>query len=422
MILAILLAGCVFATYGEANTYRRITRTHGLTREKVEPVKEGEQVSKEPGLTYAPETGLTVDAWDLTFDPSTTFVFQGTPDPNVPGARKTGVSWVLYLDFIKKFEDWGVAFFELKTGMGRALANSLSLFNDVNYNSDDVGGNAKAHVFWYKQFLFDRQLSILCGKILSRGLFAQSEYAGDDDTQFLGYIFNESPTIEWPWDNAFTINSELCLDSMDYLEYSFNYWEGDADWQKVFKGGIYTMQVNVKPSKLFDLDKSQWDGNYRFYAWLNTLFHTKLVDTGSTPTTDTKEFNYGFGLSFDQMITDVYGVFVRCGFQRPDLIPAAGGPTIGFSWAAGGQMNGKYWGRENDVLGLGVGQVVTSKEYVDAGNPGKTEGHLEAYYSFAVTDYLFISPDAQLVWNPAGAPAGATDPVFVYGVRVHADF
>lgn len=422
IFVGLLLLGVLFAPYGETSSYQRIKKTHRLNREKTDLALEKKQVSVNKGLQYSPKTGLYIVPWDLTFDPSSTFIFQGTPETNVANSRKTGASWVLYLDFIKKFDDWGVAFFELKTGLGGALADSLSLFNDVNYNSDPLGGNVKAEVYWYKQFFFDRQMSILCGKILSRGLFAQSEYAGDDDMQFLGYIFNESPTIEWPAGKGFTINSEICLKSMDFMEFSFNYWEGDSDWERVFNGGIYTMQVNIKPSKLLGMDKSQWDGNYRFYSWLNTRFHTKLVDFRSTPSSDVKEYNYGFGLSFDQMITDVYGVFARCGFQRPDLIPAVGGTTVGFSWVAGGQMKGKCWGREKDVLGIGVAQVVPSKEYVKSGQPGRTEGHLEAYYSFAITDFLFISPDTHLVWNPDGVSSEVTNPVFVYGLRVHADF
>ena len=422
IFIGFLLLGLVLVPYCDASTYHRISKTHRLNLDNGDIDQERKKVSVDDALQYSPETGLHIVPWDLTFDPSSTFIFQGTPKTNVQNSQKTGSSWVLYLDFIKKFENWGVAFFELKTGLGDALAKSLSLFNDVNYNSDPLGGNVKAEAYWYKQYLFDKQVSVLCGKILSRGLFAQNEYAGDDDTQFIGYIFNESPAIEWPAGKGFTINSEVCLKSMEFLEFSFNYWEGDADWERVFEGGIYTMQVNIKPSKLFGMDRSQWDGNYRFYSWFNTRFHTKLVFAGSVPSPDVKEYNYGFGLSFDQMITDIYGVFVRCGFQRPDLIPAGGGTSIGFSWSAGAQMKGEYWGREKDVFGLGLGQVVPSKEYVKDGNSGRTEGHLEAYYSFAITDFLFISPDLQFVWNPDGLPVKDIDPVFVYGLRVHADF
>jgi carbohydrate-selective porin OprB len=85
-------------------------------------------------------------------------------------------------------------------------------------------------------------------------------------------------------------------------------------------------------------------------------------------------------------------------------------------------MTGKYWKREKDILALGIGQVVPSKEYIRAGNQGRAEGHLEAYYSFALTDFIFVSPDLQLVWDPAGVSSQTTDPVFVYGLRVHADF
>ena len=421
-VLSFLSVNCIQAFAEKTVEKQAGLEDDGVTPKEPEFDEDQEAKAEKKTFEYNPVDGITVVPWDLRLDPSSTFVFQGTPDPNVKGARETGTSWVVYYDFTKKLGDWGIAFFELKQGIGRALANSLDLFNGVNYNYYDDGGNLKARTFWYKQFLFDKQVSILWGKVLARGLFSQSAYAGDDDKQFLGYIFNESPAIEWPADYAFTINTQFRPKEIDFMEFEFNYWEGDSDWEKVFEGGIYTAQVNLKPSELFNLDKTQWDGNYRFGAWLNTRFHEKLVKSGAAPSSDTKEFNYGFSLSCDQMITDVYGAFLRCGFGRPDLIPAGGGVTVGFSWSAGGQMKGTYWGRENDVLAIGVGQVIPSKEYADAGNPAKSEGHLEAYYSCAITDYLFISPDLQLVWSPDGAPASTTDPVFVYGFRVHADF
>jgi len=397
---------------GNARTHQKVFKEHKEERDRGDIFK------------YDPVDGLTIIPLDTIIDPSTTFVFQGSPNPDIQHKKNNGVSWVLYLDIYKKFWDWGIAFVEMKLGIGDTIERSLNVFNGANYNSYPIGGNFREHEFWYKQFLFDKQVTITLGEVSGRDMLAQNKYAGDDDIQFLAYIFNRPPTVEWAPAYTFTIHTDICINKFDFMDFQFVFMEGDADWEKIFDKGIYGWQVNLKPDKLFNLDPEQWAGNYRFYSWVNTRFHTKLVDEGDMPTTDTKEINYGFGVSFDQKITDVYGVFARTGFQRPDLIPAGDphGTTIEFAWAAGGQMTGKYWGRKGDIFGLGVGQVVPSREYAEAGNSGRAEGHIETYYSMALTRFLFVSPEAQLIWNPGGIGTGAADPVFVYGLRVHADF
>ncbi len=184
-------------------------------------------------------------------------------------------------------------------------------------------------------------------------------------------------------------------------------------------------QVNLKPAGLLGMDTEQRDGNYRFYAWINDRFHEKLVDEGDPATDDTKEMNYGFGFSFDQIITDVFGVFTRFGWQRPDIIPVDESSTIECLWSLGAQARGKYWNREDDVLAFAVGQVFPSKEYEDAGNPGSGEGHVEAYYNYKVNEHLSISPDIQLIWYPNGvnkSSEGDNDLIVVYGIRGQVDF
>ena len=81
--------------------------------------------------------------------------------------------------------------------------------------------------------------------------------------------------------------------------------------------------------------------------------------------------------------------------------------------------------REDDVLAFAIGQVFPSEEYKDAGNPGKGEGHIEAYYKLQVNKCLAISPDIQLIWNPNGvgkSSEGDNDTIFVYGMRAYLEF
>ncbi|OIO34626.1 MAG: hypothetical protein AUJ70_00600 [Candidatus Omnitrophica bacterium CG1_02_40_15] len=167
-------------------------------------------------------------------------------------------------------------------------------------------------------------------------------------------------------------------------------------------------------------------GNYRFYGWNNNANHTKWLDTGKT-----KESTYGFGLSFDQKINDIVILFTRYGWQKPEVynseLTAADGSNYSLeqSWSAGFQVEGKPWGRDNDVFAFAVGQVMPSGDYEKAneGYLAKAEGHLEAYYKIHVNDHLSISPDFQYIWNPFGKDvAGNTDGIFVGGMRAQVDF
>jgi carbohydrate-selective porin OprB len=120
------------------------------------------------------------------------------------------------------------------------------------------------------------------------------------------------------------------------------------------------------------------------------------------------------------MITDVYGLFGRFGWQEPRV------SDLEFHWSLGGQMTGKFWGRPEDIVAVGVGQAIPGKPYGDAGNPNNSETHLETYYAFKVNEYLTISPDFQWIWRPDGVGkknvTESGDTIFVYGARGQVGF
>ncbi|MFH1552989.1 MAG: carbohydrate porin [Candidatus Omnitrophota bacterium] len=378
-----------------------------------------------PWILYNPGEGITVKGIDARIQPSTTLFLQGTPNTNTgDGHGRFGGSWVGYLHITKGLGEWAFTSALFEFGLGDTIQKRLSLLNDVNYNAYDVGGNIRLRTYYYEQYLLDKQITLFCGKSNPRNMVDQVKYASDDDTQFIAYIFNRSPVLEWP-SYTFTMHANVSPKVIDFLECEFNYFEGDANWQKIFTHGVYTAQINFKSAELLDLDPANWEGNYRFYGWLNNRKHAKLVEEGEASSAKANESNYGFGLGFDQMLGDVFGVFGRFGWQRPDLIPADGGATIDLSWSSGAQMTGRYWDRENDILAIAVGQLFPSKRYKEAGYNAAPEGHIETYYSFQLNKCLRISPDFQLIWNPDGVSkksAGDSDPIFTYGVRMHMVF
>lgn len=358
----------------------------------------------------------------LSIHPYATIILQGTPRANRTDQSEFNGCYKADVDIEKEFGDYGLAFINFEMGGADTIMSQLDLFSNVNNNANDTGANVTLNKVWYQQYLFDKQMRLLAGKLDPTDWFQKNKYEDTDSMQFLTKMFNNSPTIEWPPGKIFGAHTYMCFKEADFIEARINFFEADGDWKNVLDNGMYVGEIAIKPDVLLKLDHEQWGGDYRFYGWVNTRNHAKLVDEGDAPST-AKEANFGFGISFNQALTDIYGMFCRFGWQRPDLIPAPGGPTdatFEWSWSAGAQMIGKYWGRDKDVVAFAVGQIVPSREYKDAGNPASAEGHIETYYRCQLNEHLGITPAVQLIWNPDGVSDGNV--IFVYGGRAYINF
>jgi len=342
------------------------------------------------------------------------------PDGQTLKKSRTDASYSADITLAKEFKEIDArAFLHLEGGQGQGLENHLTLYSNVNRDSDDHE-NVRITELWYEQSLFKDRAALTFGKLDPTAYFDVNEVANDETTQFLGRIFRNSPTIEFP-DN--TAGIRVAYMPKDWLELSYGLFNGNSDtWSKMFDNLFNVGQVRFETG-FFGLD-----GNYRFYGWNNNLYHTKWLDTEKT-----KEAAYGFGLSFDQKVNSTITAFLRYGWQDPKVynpdsaFQATGDLSYSLeqSWSAGLQVEGRPWGREKDVLAFAIGQVVPSQDYKKS-NPAlaaKTEGHLEAYYRIYVNKYLSLSPDFQYIWNPFGKDvAGDTNGIFVGGMRAQVDF
>lgn len=375
-------------------------------------------------LVYKPADGYVFGPYDIIFKPSYTLILQGTPNPNLPpGSGKFGVSWNLYLDFEKKLGDWGLIFCQLMSGWGQTVAPDLDLFSNVNYSYYDIGGRVKLRRYYYEQYLCEKRVTLRVGMMKAPDWFDQNNCEDDSDVEFLADIFNTSPAVEWPsnWATTFAEEIEAFVPGADYLELRAAHFEGDGSYQQFFRHGLYIAQATIRTDKLLKLDSDKYEGHYRAYGWLNNRDHAKYAAAGQTAILE-DYLNYGFGASIDQKINRYTYIFGRCGWQRPDVVRANGGALVEWSWSAGMQINGCVWKRPDDRFAFAVGQDFVSKPFIDAGNPGANEGHIEVYYAWKLNPCLTVSPDIQLIWNPNGVGAfskGDAECIFVYGARLH---
>ncbi|MBM3254057.1 MAG: carbohydrate porin [Candidatus Omnitrophica bacterium] len=356
-----------------------------------------------------------------------TMIVQGMDNVNYNGeghtlkeSRADG-SYSTDITLTKEFKEvGGRAFLHLEAGQGAGLEDNLVLYSNVNRDAGDSEAKVEVTEFWYEQGLFKDRVALTFGKLDPTTYFDQSEVANDETTQFLGRIFRNSPAVEFP-DNTTGIRLAYLL--VEWLELGYGVFDGNSDWEKIGDNLFNIGHAHFK-TNFFELP-----GNYRFYRWNNNVYHTKWSDTEKT-----KEAAYGFGLSFDQKVTDIVTLFTRYGWQNPEVynpdIMATGelNYSLEHSWSAGLQIEGKPWGREKDVFAFAVGQAIPSDDYkkytTQITDPrAKPEGHLEAYYRIHVNDHLSLSPDFQYIWNPFGKDvADDTSGIFVGGMRAQVDF
>lgn len=356
-----------------------------------------------------------------------TMVLQGTNNTNNAASDitkkegRTDASYSTDITLTKEFKGFGgKAFLHLENGQGAGLEDDLTLYSNVNRDADD-DVNVRVTEAWYEQGLFKDRAVVTFGKLDPTAYFDNNEVANDETTQFLGRIFRNSPTLEFP-DNSAGIR--IAYMPKEWIELGYGVFDGKSSWEKIGDNLFNIGQVTLK-TNFFDLP-----GNYRFYGWNSNVYHTKWLDTEKA-----KEPAYGFGLSFDQKITGITTAFLRYGWQNPEVynpdITATGdlNYSLEHSWSAGLQFEGKPWGRGKDVLAFAVGQVFPSGDYRKAGasldpaRRAKTEGHIETYYRIHVNDHLSLSPDIQYIWNPFGRDvADDTAGVFVAGMRAQVDF
>jgi high affinity Mn2+ porin len=376
---------------------------------------------RQTGTPISIAEGLEIGVGGMMVVQGTNNVNNTAPDVEKKVSR-TDVSYSADVTVGKEFKEiGGKAFLHLEAGRASGLEDDFTLYSNVNRDAGDSEDNAQVTESWYEQALCKDKAVLTFGKLDPTAYFDDNEVANDETTQFLARIFRNSCVIEFP-DN--TLGIRVAYLPWEWMELGYGIFDGDSDWEKMADNLFNIGQITLMT------DFRDLPGNYRIYGWHNNSYHTKWLE----PTKE-KESAYGFGLSFDQKVCDIVTLFLRYGWQDPEVynpgITSTGGDNFSLehSWSVGFQLKGKPWGREKDVLAFGVGQIIPSDDYKKAGSStvtapnAKTEGHMEAYYRIFVNEHLSFSPDLQYIWNTFGKDVeDDTSGIFVGGLRAQVDF
>ncbi|MDP8298795.1 MAG: carbohydrate porin [Candidatus Tantalella remota] len=372
---------------------------------------------------------------NLKIGANLTGIVQGSPETKLWGDRnrpEIGGSYQASITITNEFENVdGLALATLRVGQGDGIEDDLTLYSNTDNNAWGFDYLTLSEV-WYEQRLFDKKLVVNVGKLDPTVFFDNNRYANSDPTQFLARIFNNSPVIEFP-DHSGAVR--VGAYPFEWLELGYLVMAGNPNMDNLQSDLFHVGRVILKP-RIYDRQ-----GNYRFLAWRNNNDHTRWDDPS-----DTNQPAYGFSISCDQEITDIFGIFWKFGWQDPDVYnpantanvydnallnryPDINNFSLEYMWSAGAQLKGTPWGREKDFCGIAVAQAFASEEMKDAlsevsdnRRDAKPEGHLEAYYNYHFNQYLAVSPSVQLIWNPYGGDAEGREVISVYTLRTHVDF
>jgi len=337
----------------------------------------------------------------LSFGGGITGVVQGTvnnddnrhADDITNTGEVTDGNYSVDLELEADLDKWGIAFIHVEAGDGDGVGEELGALTGVNADAIGEQNDLEIAEVWWEFNPFGYELDPVV-------YWDGNAVANDETSQFLADIFVNSVAVEWP---DYTPGFRLGITPNELVDINLGALSADSDWEDLFEDVFGIAEINLRP-KFGDLES-----NYRFYGWVNGVDHVKWKDVNlPAPRTEDDKRNYGFGLSFDQQVSNDITLFCRFGFQDDDIAGESYDPTeelepfaMEYSWSLGGQIAGQRWNRPNDVLGLAVGQAVLSDDFEDMLKAGgidpEDESHLELYYSFFMNDYLAITPDFQLI-------------------------
>jgi porin len=284
--------------------------------------------------------------------------------------------------------------------------NYLNLFSLVPYADDleddlkDINGRNRDYLLeaWYKHtFALSKDVSLgITGGIIDATAYVDdNKYANCECTQFMNEAFVNHKNVNLPsYDLGGVIELNVSNFSFRLLMMNSKF-EADEDDFKNYD--YYALQLG------YALKSSLGEGNYRVYGFTTS----KSFRCWDGEDVDSLQ---GFGISVDQQLSSIIGVFARVGWQNDAAIIEHEAVYSG-----GVNINGKLWGRENDEIGLGYAYL-TGADQADIDNTNA----IEAYTKFKVSDFSDITLDIQYIDD--NMKRGEERKGIIYGVRANAYF
>lgn len=290
-----------------------------------------------------------------------------------------------------------------------------------------------------------RRLEIRLGKFGLADFFDLNTYGSDSNLQFLNWTVDNNGAYDYAADTrGFTFGA--------MVEYDDRRWSlrfAEALMPKIANGihldaDLTRARAENVEFELRGTPLPHRDGVLRLLAFVNHAnmgSYQEAIDSfleGLTPKPEITAHplqttvKYGFGVNFEQHLSDWVGVFGRWGWnegQHESYVYTEVDETLLFGLGA----NGKRWNRDLDRAGIAYvsnGISHDHQQYLALGGNGfllgdgklnyGRENIAEFYYTLHIWRGIFSSFDFQSVDHPGyNRDRG---PVFAPGLRLHVDF
>ncbi len=297
--------------------------------------------------------------------------------------------------------------------------NSTSIFPEAE---EDVTALTDLH---YLQFL-SPWLAVMLGKFTPR---EPNVFAHDETSQFMNaaLLFNMAPSTTLP---PTFLGAGIILRPTDWITLVTQVLDSEGKASKsgfdtVFHRGTSVMQaleVDVKPFGLPGHQRAAWSWSDKFKIPFRQDPRAILgaIITGTTPPLNRKSTDWSFFYDFDQYLYLVpgssdhgLGMFGRFGITDSNV------NFIGAFYDIGISGKGLIPSRQDDTFGVGYYYIALSDKLPRIiKDISRDEQGVELYYNIAVTPWLHITPDIQIL-HPANRSVNTT---VVVGVRTKIDF
>jgi porin len=338
-----------------------------------------------------------LEGYGITIDLGLTSVFQAASDT----VDEQDTLWSFSYDFAGEWmmvndPNLGEGGLGWLVEGGRPLGNnrfedlSANVGSNLGINDDLDSESIVVSEFWW-QHNFRDQFLFTIGKIDETAFFDTNRVANDETTQFLATPLVNNTAIAFP-ENGLGLNATYFPDEFWYVSagaHDSNSVSRHAPFETIDNEEFFVAaEAGVMPEF-----QGLGQGAYRLMVWT-----TEIED----------ERGSGVAFSMDQEIMPKVVPFFRIGYSDNGEINA-------YRYAASGGVGFEQpFGRVNDMFGIGYAWA----DPVD--NTVEEESIFEMFYRLQLTDTVQITPDVQVVFDPAGNTEEQT--VVIGGVRAQVSF
>jgi high affinity Mn2+ porin len=282
------------------------------------------------------------------------------------------------------------------------------------------------------------RFSFAIGKFSIADFFDNNSYAHDPRSQFMNWALMSTGGWDYPANTrGYTWNVVA-----EYVREKYAIRAASSLVPTTANGPELNWAWNGNNSNTLELEKSTTffgkEGKLRALAFLTTTYMgsyaeaIKQTNPDVTLTRKDGRTKYGFGINYEQVLTKESGLFFRASWNDGN------NETWAFTEidhsVSGGFVKDNLFGRKQDRLNIGIafnGISDLHRQYLAKGGYGFIigDGKLPNYgletifelnYNIKVTDWLSVTPDYQLVINPAYNQDRG--PVHAFALRMHTEF